>query len=171
MYKAYFGGSREPDEDERNAEKLKKWAKQVYGYIRDSMFYVVQNLADRTNIIRPSAASDIELENRFFLQDKHIVFQFYVEMSSAMDKAKFEEKFTTTLFQMHHDGRLVGIASDLVEINNLPYCPLQVSNVEQYDDGFTVQIVFADEETIPLVEREQQRNRKRPGKNFFDNDI
>lgn len=170
-YQLNFEDSRKARQAERDIAELNRWATQVYGYVRDSMYYVLQNLADRANIIKPNVPSDIEMGNKFFRQNGHIVFQFYVELSKAMDKAKFEEKLTATLFQMHRDGRLVGIASDLVEINNLPYCPLQVLNVEQYDDGFTFQIVFADEETIPLVERGQQRNRKRPGKNLFDDDI
>ena len=149
---------------ERTVEALTRWAEQMYGYVRDSMYLVIQNMADRVSIIvKPNAHWDIEMKNRFFRQGDHIVFQFFVQMLAPMEKADFARKLTDTLVKMHREGKLVGITSELVEINNLPYCPLQVLNVKPYDDGYVVQIVYADEDTITLVKREQQRQRKDPG--------
>lgn len=172
IYDGFFSGSRKARQTESIEESLERWAEQVYGYVRDSMFYVVQAMASRVSIIiKPNAHWDIEMKNRFFLQGDHIVFQFFVQMLALMEKSDFEQKLTDTLVKMHREGKLVGITSELVQINNLPYCPLQVLNVEPYDDGYVVQIVYADEDTITLVKREQQRQRKTPGKILFDDEL
>lgn len=170
-YKANFEDSRKARLVERDAATLNRWAEQVYGYVRDSMYYVVQAMADRMSIIKPNAAYDIEMSNNYFRQDGYIVFQFYVQLSRVLDKVKFEDTLTKTIIQMHRDGRLVGISPDLVEIDNLLYCPLQVLNVEPYDDGYTIQIVFANEDTIPLVKRAKHRNRKSPGQSLIDDEL
>lgn len=171
VYEKFFNGSRKARQTEHNGDTLERWAKQVYGYVRDSMYYVIQAMASRVSIIvKPHAHWDIEMKNCFFLQGNHIVFQFFVQMLAPMEKADFEQKLTDTLVKMHREGKLVGITSELVEINNLPYCPLQVLNVEPYDDGYVVQIVYADEDTITLVKREQQRQRKAPGKTLYDDE-
>lgn len=155
---------------DRDTAALEKWARQVYFYVRDSMYYVFRAVARRTNVQIPDDPSDIEMRNRFFLQGRHIVFQFYVLLLAAQDKVKFTEKLTDTMAQLHRDGRFLGITEDLVKVNGLLYCPLQVLNVEEHDNGYVVQIVFADEETIPLVERAQERQRKTPGKTLFDDE-
>lgn len=171
VYDGFLSGSRKAHIVERTAEALTRWAEQMYGYIRDSVYFVIQNMADRVSIIvKPHSHWDIEMKNRFFLQGDHVVFQFFVQMLAPMEKADFTRKLTDTLVKMHREGKLVGITSELVEINNLPYCPLQVLNVEPYDDGYVVQIVYADEDTITLVKREQQRQRKSPGKTLYDDE-
>lgn len=171
-YKMNFEDSRKARQTERIGETLEQWAEQVYGYVRDSMFFVVQAMASRVSaIIKPNAHWDIEMKNRFFLQGDHIVFQFFVQMLAPMEKADFAQKLTDTLVRMHREGQLVGITSELVEINNLPYCPLQVLNVKPYDDGYVVQIVYAEEDTITMVEREQERQRKAPGKTLYDDKL
>ena len=43
-------------------------------------------------------------------------------------------------------------------------------NVEEYDDGYVVQIVFADEETISLIGRAQERQRKAPSQTLYDDE-
>lgn len=169
-YDTFFNGSHKARQTGRGAV-LEKWAEQVYFYVRDSMYYVFRTVARRTNVQIPDDPSDIEMRTRFFLQGKHIVFQFYVQLLAAQDKVKFVQKLTDTIAQLHRDGRFLGITEDLVKVNGLLYCPLQVLNVEEHDDGYVVQIVFADEETIPLVERAQERQRKTPGKTLFEDEL
>lgn len=169
-YDNFGGGSRKKNIVDRTAEALTRWAEQVYYYVRDSMYYVFRAVARKMNIQMPDDPDDIEMRNRFIRQGEYMVFQFYVKLLGAVDKAKFEQKLTDTIVQLHRDGRFLGIPEDLVNVNGRLYCPLQVLNVEEYDDGFVVQIVFADEETIPLVERAQERQRKTPGKTLYDDE-
>ena len=170
VYDNFLSGSRKERIAERTAEALNRWAEQVYYYVRDSMYYVFRAVARRMEIQMPDDPSDIEMKNRFICQGKYVVFQFYVKLHGTADKAKFEHKLTDMIAQMHRDGRFLGISEDLVNVNGRPYCPLQVLNVDEYDDGFVVQIVFADEETIPLVERAQESQRKTPGKTLYDDE-
>ena len=171
-YKYNLEDSHKARQTERDADTLERWAEQVYGYVRDSTYYVVQAMAGRVRlIIKPNAPWDIEMQNRFFRQGEHMVFQFFVQLLGPMEKPRFEQKLTDCMVQLHREGRLVGITSELVEINNLPYCPLQVLNVEPYDDGYVVQIVYADEDTVTTVKRGQQRQRKSPSQKFFDDEL
>lgn len=170
VYENFLGGSRNARQMERDAADLERWAGQVYYYVRDSMYYVFRAVARRTSIQMPDDPADIEMRNQFFRQGKHIVFQFYAQVLGAQDKAKFEQKLRDTIVQLHKDGRFVGLSEELVEVNGRLYCPLQVLNVEEHDGGFVVQIVFADEKTIPLVERGQERQRKAPSKILYDDE-
>lgn len=170
VYEKFFGSSRKARQTEHNGEALERWAGQVYYYVRDSMYYVFRTVARRTSIQMPDDPADIEMRNKFFRQGGHIVFQFYAQVLGTRDKAKFEQKLRDTIVQLHKDGRFVGLSEELVEVNGLLYCPLQVLNMEEHDDGFVVQIVFADKETIPLVERGQERQRKAPGKTLYDDE-
>lgn len=167
-YKMNLEDSRKARQAERNGDALEWRAGQVYYYVRDSLYYVFRTVARRTSIQMPDDPADIEMRNQFFRQGGHIVFQFYAQVLGTQDKAKFEQKLRDTIVQLHKDGRFVGLNDELVEVNGFLYCPLQVLNVEECDDGFVVQIVLADEETIPLVERAQERQRKAPGKTLFD---
>jgi len=169
-YKMNLEDSRKARQAEREADKLEVWAERAYEYVRDSMFYVVQAIADRIKVVKPNVPNDIEMGNRFFRQGNYIIFQFYVQLWETLDKAKFEQKLTDTLNRMHRDHRLVGIPPDLIEVNHRYYCPLLVLDVEPYDDGYTIQVVFADEETVPLVDRAKQRNRKAPSKTLYDDE-
>lgn len=171
VYEKFFSGPRKKGKVKRTVEELIRWAGQVYFYVRDSMYYVFRAVARRMNIQMPDDPDDIEMRNRFICQGEYIVFQFYVKLLGAVDKIKFEQKLTDTIVQLHRDGRFLGIPEDLVNVNGCLYCPIQVLNVEEYDDGFVVQIVFADEETIPLVERAQERQRKTPGKTLYDDEL
>lgn len=170
VYDGFFSGSRKAHQTERNGDALERWAGQVYFYVRDSIYYVFRAVARRTNIQMPDDPTDIEMRNQFFCQGGHIVFQFYAQVLGTQDKTKFEQKLMDTIIQLHKDGRFVGLSEELVEVNGRLYCPLQVLNVEEHDGGFVVQIVFADEETIPLVERSQERQRKSPGKTLYDDE-
>lgn len=170
VYGKFLEGPHNERKAERDAEELEAWAGRAYKYVRDSLFYVVQALADRMKVVKPNVPSDIEMGNRFFRQGNYIIFQFYVQLWETLDKSRFEQKLTDTISQMHRDHRLVGIPSDLVEVNHRYYCPLLVLNVEPYDDGYTVQVVFADEETVPLVDRAKQRNRKAPSQTLYDDE-
>lgn len=170
VYENFLGGSRKARQTERDGDALERWAGQVYYYVRDSMYYVFRAVARRTSIQMPDDPADIEMRNQFFRQGKHIVFQFYAQVLGAQDKAKFEQKLRDTIVQLHKDGRFVGLSEELVEVNGRLYCPLQVLNVEEHDGGFVVQIVFADEKTIPLVERGQERQRKAPSKTLYDDE-
>lgn len=170
VYDNSLSGLRKESIVERSKEALERWAGQVYFYVRDSMYYVLRAVARRTNVQMPDDPADIEMRNQFFRQGGHIVFQFYAQVLGTQDKAKFEQKLRDTIVQLHKDGRFVGLSDELVEINGFLYCPLQVLNVEECDDGFVVQIVFADKETIPLVERAQERQRKAPGKTLYDDE-
>ena len=170
VYDNFFAGSRNKRKAEREAEELEAWAGRAYEYVRDSMFYVVQAMADRMKVVKPHSPHDIEMGNRFFCQGNYTIFQFYVQLWETLDKSRFEQKLTDTISQMHRDHRLVGIPSDLVEVNHRYYCPLLVLNVEPFDDGYTVQVVFADEETVPLVDRAKQRNRKAPSQTLYDDE-
>lgn len=170
-YKVNFEDSCKTRRTERNGEALERWAGQVYYYVRDSIYYVFRAVARRTSVQMPDDPADIEMRNQFFRQGGHMVFQFYAQVLGTQDKAKFEQKLTDTIVQLHKDGRFVGLSEELVEVNGRPYCPLQVLNVEEHDGGFVVQIVFADEETIPLVERSQERQRKAPGKALYDDEL
>lgn len=171
VYENFFSGPRKAHIVERTEEALTRWAEQVYFYVRDSMYYVFRAVARRMNIQMPDDPSDIEMRNRFFPQGEYIIFQFYVRLLGALDKAKFEQKLTDTIIQLHRDGRFLGITEDLVEVNGLLYCPIQVLNVEEHDDGYVVQIVSADEKTIPLVERAQERQRKTPNRTLYDDEL
>lgn len=170
VYDGFLSGSRKARQTERNGDALERWAGQVYYYVRDSIYYVFRALARRTSIQMPEDPADIEMRNQFFRQGGHIVFQFYAQVLGTQDKSKFEQKLRDTIAQLHKDGRFVGLSEELVEVNGLLYCPLQVLNVEEHDNGFAVQIVFADKETIPLVERSQERQRKAPGKTLYDDE-
>lgn len=169
-YKMNLEDSRKEHHVDSNAEALERWAGQVYFYVRDSIYYVFRAVARRTSVQMPDDPADIEMRNQFFRQGGHMVFQFYAQVLGTQDKAKFEQKLTDTIIQLHKDGRFVGLSEELVEVNGRLYCPLQVLNVEECDGGFVVQIVFADEETIPLVERSQERQRKAPGKTLYDDE-
>lgn len=170
VYGKFLAGSRNKRKAEREAEELEAWAGRAYEYVRDSMFYVVQAMADRMKVVKPHSPHDIEMGNRFFCQGNYTIFQFSVQLWENLDKSRFEQKLTDTISQMHRDHRLVGIPSDLVEVNHRYYCPLLVLNVEPFDDGYTVQVVFADEETVPLVDRAKQRNRKAPSQTLYDDE-
>ena len=47
LYDNFLAGSRNKRKAEHEAEKLEVWAGRAYEYVRDSMFYVVQAMADR----------------------------------------------------------------------------------------------------------------------------
>lgn len=170
-YKLNFEDSRKARQTDRDAATLKGWAEQVYEYVRDSLFYVLQAMANGTNIIEPQNPYVLEMDRRFYIQDGYAVFPFFVQRRGTLDKERFQRRLTATMVTMHKNHQLVGVTTELVNIGGLPYCPLQVLDVRDYDDGFVVELVFADEQTIQLVNNAVRRSRKTPGQGLFDDEL
>lgn len=132
----------------------------IYGYVRDSVFLVLRDIAAYENIVIPSRASVIELaDNQYSIEDGYVLFHFMCKVSGPLDLAQFKKDFERTLIVKHRAGELYGLPRTLVEINGGYYCPLLVlGNPTDLGDCIQISVTFANEKTVKLARARRQLN-------------
>jgi len=159
MLASHFEGQRPTDVckvDRTEVLLLQERAEAVYEFVRDAIFLVLRDVAEYTSVIRPKAPSSIETNVRFYFRDSVAVFQYNALTCDDVDIAQLQKDIQRVLSQKLRAQELPGISAKLVTVEGSTYLPLQILTVTDCGASVNVEVVFANDRSIPLIEAKRR---------------
>lgn len=140
------------------AEKalLYERAEAVYEFVRDAMYQVFCAASQYTAVIRPTSPSAVETQTRFFFNEAVPVFQFTAMTGEHVDALQLKDDFQRILAQKLRAQELMGLPTRLVTYEGRTYLPIQIINATNCGASVIVDVVFANEKSIPLIEAKKR---------------
>ena len=153
-------------------ELVRQRAEEVYDFVRDAAYSVIADVSEYTPLVRPASPSAIETNVRIYVREHVAFFQFNSPISDTVDVNDLRERLQTRLTQKLRGLELPGIPSEMVIWHNRPYVPLQIYSVSDTGASVNMDLVFADDASIPLLEAKARARLERQRQNSYrDNDF
>lgn len=147
-------------------------AEEAHDFVRDATYSVIVDVSEYTPLVRPASPSAIETNVRIYVREHVAFFQFNCPISDTVDANDLRERLQTRLTQKLRGRELPGIPSEMVMWNNRPYVPLQIYSVSNTGASVNIDLVFADDVSIPLLEAKARARLERQRQNSYrDNDF
>lgn len=153
-------------------ELVRQRAEEAHDFVRDATYSVIVDVSEYTPLVRPASPSAIETNVRIYVREHVAFFQFNCPISDTVDANDLRERLQTRLTQKLRGHELPGIPSEMVIWNRHPYAPLQVYSVSDTGASVNIDLFFADDVSIPLLEAKARARLERQRQNSYrDNDF
>lgn len=153
-------------------ELVRQRAEEAHDFVRDATYSVIVDVSEYTPLVRPASPSAIETNVRIYVREHVAFFQFNCPISDTVDANDLRERLQTRLTQKLRGRELPGIPSEMVIWNRHPYAPLQVYSVSDTGASVNIDLFFADDVSIPLLEAKARARLERQRQNSYrDNDF